>query len=90
MEFRLKATTRERLRGMARRPRSRKQLYRAEALLELDEGRGIEEVARRHRVGIEKVQSWLDAFQERGLAFLDEPKAGRPTAAGDETRTPED
>jgi transposase len=80
MEFRLKESVRSRMRGMTRRPRSRRQLYRAEALLELDEGRSIEEVARRHRVGVEKVEGWVEAFAERGMAFLDEPDAGRPTS----------
>ncbi|WP_337176669.1 helix-turn-helix domain-containing protein [Paludisphaera sp.] len=83
MDFRLKGSARDRLRSMAKRPRSRKQLYRAEALLELDEGRPIEEVARRHRVGVEKVEAWVEAFAERGLAFLDEPDAGRPPTRDD-------
>ena len=52
MTIRLTEAERSRLRGMVRRPRSRKQLYRAEALLALDEGQPIETVARRSRVGI--------------------------------------
>ena len=46
---------------MVKRPRSRKQLYRAETLLALDEGRPIEEVARQHRVGVDRVEGWLEA-----------------------------
>jgi hypothetical protein len=65
---------------MARRPRSRKQLYRAEALLALDEGRPIEEVARRFRVGVEGVEQWIEGFTARRLGYLDEPKGARPKA----------
>ena len=74
----LTESERDRLRAMARRPRSRKQLYRAEVLLELDEGRPVEEVARRHRMGVERVEGWVAAFAERRITFLDEPQAGRP------------
>jgi hypothetical protein len=65
---------------MARRPRSRKQLYRAEALLALDEGRPVEEVARRFRVGVERVEQWIEGFTEGRLKYLDEPKGSRPGA----------
>ena len=44
MAIRLTKAERSRLQGMARRPRSRKQLYRAEALLALDAGEPIEAV----------------------------------------------
>jgi transposase len=80
MTIRLSDAERSRLRGMARRPRSRKQLYRAEALLALDEGRPIEEVARKFRVGVERVEQWIEGFTERRLAYLDEPKGGKPEA----------
>ena len=45
MPIHLTGAERSRMRSMVKRPRSRKQLYRAEALLALDEGRPIEEVA---------------------------------------------
>ena len=89
MEIRLTETERSRLRGMVKRPRSRKQLYRAEALLALDEGRPIEEVARRHRVGVDRVEGWVEAFVQRRLAFLAEPDAGRPTRRDEEDPDPE-
>ena len=79
MEIRLTETERGRLRGMVKRPRSRKQLYRAEVLLALDEGRPIEEVARQHRMGVERVEAWTEAFTAKRLAFLAEPDAGRPS-----------
>ena len=78
MEIRLTDTERSRLRGMVKRPRSRKQLYRAGVLLALDEGRPIEEVARQHRMGVERVEAWIEAFTQKRLAFLAEPDAGRP------------
>ena len=84
MEIRLTEAERSRLRGMVKRPRSRKQLYRAEVLLALDEGRPIEEVARRHRMGVERVEAWVEAFTQMRLAFLAEPDAGRPARRDEE------
>jgi transposase len=84
MELRLTEMERSRLRGMVKRPRNRKQLYRAECLLALDAGRPIEEVARQHRVGVDRVESWVEAFTQRRLAFLAEPDAGRPSKGEDE------
>jgi transposase len=78
--IRLTEAERSRLQGMARRPRSRKQLYRAEALLALDEGRPMEEVARHFRVGIERVEEWIEGFIEKRLKYLDEPKGPKPGA----------
>jgi transposase len=78
MTIRLSEAERSRLQGMTRRPRSRKQLYRAEALLALDEGRPVEEVARRFRVGVERVEQWIEGFTERRLKYLDEPKGSKP------------
>ena len=89
MEIRLTEAERSRLRGMVKRPRSRKQLYRAEALLALDEGRPIEEVARQHRVGVDRVEGWVEAFAQKRLAFLAEPDAGRPPRREEEGSDPE-
>lgn len=75
---------RSRLRGMVRRPRSRKQLYRAEALLALAEGRPIEEVARQHRVGVERVEAWAEGFAAKRLNYLTEPDGSRPKSRGDD------
>src|SRR5262249_53087298 len=82
MELRLTKMERSRLRGMVKRARSRKQLYRAECLLALDAGRPLEEVARQHRVGVDRVEGWVEAFTLRRLAFLAEPDAGRPSRRG--------
>src|SRR3954447_10273711 len=84
MEIRLTESERSRLRGMVKRPRSRKQLYRAEVLLALDEGRPIEEVARQHRMVVERVEAWVEAFTQERLAFLAEPDAGRPARREEE------
>jgi hypothetical protein len=78
MAFHLTDAERARMRSMVKRPRSRKQLYRAEALLALDEGQPIETVARRFRVGVERVESWASSFEKLRIAFLAEPDAGRP------------
>jgi transposase len=78
MAIRLTESERSRLRGMARRPRSRKQLYRAEALLALDQWQPIEAVARRFRVGVERVEQWVAGFEEKRLAYLAEPDNARP------------
>ena len=78
MAFHLTDTERSRMRNMVKRPRSRKQLYRAEALLAIDEGQPIETVARKFRVGVERVELWVNGFEKLRLAFLAEPDAGRP------------
>jgi transposase len=78
MAIRLTEAERSRLQGMVRRPRSRKQLYRAEALLALDEGQPIEAVARKFRVGVERVEQWVGGFLEKRLEYLAEPNDSRP------------
>jgi transposase len=78
VEVRLTDAERSRMRSMVKRPRSRKQLYRAEALLALSEGRPVEEVARQCRVGVERVEGWIEAFSTRRMEFLADPDAGRP------------
>ena len=78
MALNLTDAERARMRSMVKRPRSRKQLYRAEALLALDEGQPIETVARKFRVGVERVEYWTSSFEKLRLAFLTEPDAGRP------------
>ena len=81
---------RSRLQGMARRPRSRKQLYRAEALLALDEGQPIEAVARRMRAGVERVEAWVEGFTQKRLAYLAEPPGLRKQSADEGLATGED
>ncbi len=78
MALRLTEAERSRMRNMVKRPRSRKQLYRAEALLALDEGQPIETVARRFRVGVERVEHWAGGFEKLRLGFLAEPDGARP------------
>ncbi|MFO0891028.1 MAG: hypothetical protein U0790_18025 [Isosphaeraceae bacterium] len=69
------ASERSRVEAMARRPRSRKQGYRALALLAVNAGEPIEAVARRYRVGVERVEAWMEAFEARRLRYLAEPDA---------------
>jgi hypothetical protein len=78
MPLRLTEKEHSRIQGIAPRLRSRKQLYRAEALLALAEGRPIEEVARRHRVGVERVERWVEGIEAQGLRFLEEPESSLP------------
>ena len=80
MPIQLTDTERARLGRMVRRPRSRKQLYRAQALLALDEGHPIETVARMFRVGVDRVEEWAERFEKLRLGYLVEPSAGRPKA----------
>jgi hypothetical protein len=47
-------------------------------------------VARRYRVGIERVEGWIEAFAARRLAFLAEPEAGRPRGRRDEDESGRD
>jgi transposase len=80
MTIRLTDSERSRIEAMARRARTRRQLYRAEALLALAEGHAIEAVARRMRIGIERLEGWVEAFEEKRLAYLVEPDS-RPSRA---------
>lgn len=80
MPIQLTDSERARLGRMVRRPRSRKQLHRARALLALDEGHPIDTVARMFRVGVDRVEQWAERFEKLRLGFLVEPTAGRPKA----------
>ena len=80
MAFHLTDAERSRMRSMVKRPRSRKQLYRAEALLALDEGQPIETVARKFRVGVERVEHWVSGFEK--LRTRLPRRAGRGQAEG--------
>lgn len=84
MELHITDAEQARIRSIIRRPRSRKQLYRAEALIALSEGRPIEEVARQCSVGIEEVEAWVEGFSKRRMEFLVDPDAGRPKQDEDE------
>lgn len=83
MSIALTDTERARIRRIARKPRSRKQLYRAEALLALDEGHPVETVARQFRVGVDRVESWIGGFERLRLRFLLEPSNARPATTDD-------
>ncbi len=80
MAIELTETERSRLRRMVKRPRSRKQYYRAQGLLALGEGRPVEEVARALKVGPERVEAWAEGFARTRLAYLEEPKGPGPKA----------
>jgi len=90
MSVRISEKERSRLLGMIRRPRSRKQYYRARALLALDDGQPIEAVARTAKVGIERVEAWVDGFERLRLAYLAESDGPRPRADQDDDRGEQD
>jgi transposase len=90
MNLSLTENERARLQGMARRPRSRKQLYRSEALLALAEGQPIEAVARRMRVGVERVEEWIEGFTRKRLEYLAEPPGRRREEAHEEILAEDD
>jgi transposase len=78
MPIELTDTERSQLRRFMRRPRSRKQLYRSEAILLLDQEMPIDTVARKLRVGVERVEGWMSRFERDRLKFLAEPRESRP------------
>lgn len=65
---------------------SARELTRAQALLWLDEGESVEEVAQRLLVSRQTVSNWLLRFRQRsdqdlGSRLRDAPRAGRPPTA---------
>jgi hypothetical protein len=66
------------LRRIIKRPRSKKQLYRAKALLALGQGQPIEAVARSMRVGVDRVEQWAGAFERLRFGSLAETDGPRP------------
>ncbi len=77
MTLRMTASERTMVEAMARRPRSRKQGYRAGALLAIADGQPIEVVARQRRVGLERVERWMQEFEACRVRFLEEPDSGK-------------
>jgi transposase len=78
MPIELTDAERSQLQRFMRRPRSRKQLYRSEAILLLDQEMPVDTVARKLRVGVERVEDWMSRFERDRLKFLAEPREGRP------------
>jgi transposase len=75
------------LEEIVRHTPSAKERCRAQALLWLAEGFGVEEVAESLHVSRQTVYNWVSRFQERhGLGsrarLLDAPRPGRPRLAG--------
>lgn len=88
MAIELTETERSQLRRFVKRPRSRKQLYRSEAILLLDEQVPVETVARKLRVGVERVEGWIGRFERDRLKFLAEPRDARPRDGDDSPGRP--
>jgi transposase len=78
---------RHELEEIVRHTPSAKERCRAQALLWLDEGAAVEEVAELLHVSRQTVYNWVSRFQERhGLGprarLIDAPRPGRPRLAG--------
>jgi transposase len=63
-----------------------RQILRAQALLWLDDGESVEEVAERLQVSRQSIYNWVLRFQERGsepveVRVADRARAGRPATA---------
>ena len=84
--FQLQAPERRALAQVVRSVRDAKELTRAQALLWLDEGEAVDEVAQRLRVSRQTVYNWSARFRQRSGQDLparlrDAPRAGRPPTA---------
>jgi hypothetical protein len=85
MSIELSEAEQFKLRRIIKRPRSKKQLYRAKALLALGEGQPIEAVARGMRVGVDRVEQWAGDFQRLRFGFLAETDGPRPRPEPEDT-----
>ncbi len=87
-EFRLTAAQRRRLRGELERTRDARLYRRLLALLEVDQGRPVSEVARSLGVTRQSVHNWLRDYrdQPRVESLRDQPRPGRPSLWNDSLR----
>jgi transposase len=85
--FRLHASQRGRLEEVVRHPADARQLKRAQALLWVDAGESVGEVAHRLRVTRQSIYNWLDRIPHRegsvAKRLRDAPRSGRPRAKSD-------
>ena len=66
---------------------SKRQYRRISALLELDKGRTLKEVAQLLGVSYQTLSSWSKKYASSGLDFLeDQPRSGRPLVISPEAR----
>ena len=85
--FKLHTSQRRRLEEVVRRPENARQLKRAQALLWVDAGESVGEVAQRLRVTRQSIYTWMERISHRqgGVAgrLLDAPRSGRPRVKSD-------
>jgi transposase len=85
-QFRLKPAHRRRLRGLLHEASELNTYRRCLALLEVDAGRPVADVARALGVTRQSVHNWIARFAEAGRAdaLADRYGGGRPTTLGDD------
>jgi transposase len=80
--FKLYASQRRRLEEVVRHPADTRQLRRAQALLWVDAGESVGEVAQRLRVTRQSIYNWIDRIHHRegfvAERLRDAPRSGRP------------
>ena len=87
-EFRLTVAQRHRLRGELERTREVRVYRRLLAILEVDQGRSVSEVARSLEVTRQSVHNWLRDYRDQPLveSLQDQPRPGRPSLWNDSLR----
>jgi transposase len=87
-EFRLTAAQRRKLRGELEHTRDVRVYRRLLALLEVEQGRTVSEVARSLGVTRQSVHNWLREYREqpRVESLQDQPRPGRPSLGDDSLR----
>jgi transposase len=85
-QFRLKAPQRRRLRGLLHETSDLGTYRRCLALLEVDSGRPVADVARALGVTRQSVHNWIARLGEAGRAddLVDRYRGGRPSALGED------
>lgn len=87
-EFRLTATQRRNLRDEMERTRDVRVYRRVLAILEVDQGRTVSEVARSLGVTRQSVHNWLREYRHQPCveSLQDQPRPGRPSLSDDSLR----
>jgi transposase len=87
-EFRLTAAQRRRLRAELERTRDARFYRRLLAMLEVDQGRAVSDLARRLGVTRQSIHNWLRDFRDlpRVESLQDQPRSGRPSLGNNSLR----
>jgi transposase len=77
----LSGSERQRLRGLMKATRSKREYREASAILEKADGLTYEAIAVKHGVDVRTVQRWVEAYEAHGLDGLrDKPHPGKPSS----------